>query len=110
MAVRRLVEGLLGEGVGAMGRGRGLRHGGRAGRAGLARYSCRGAQGRAALSERLSRPTIAARLPPARRPARARGTPRPRAARSQDLAPAAPPSHHNRFPLLSLETFLNIWH
>lgn len=58
-----------------MGRGRGLRHGGRAGRAGRARYSCRGAQGRAALSERLSRPTIAARLPPAPHARRARALP-----------------------------------
>ncbi|CAH3929560.1 unnamed protein product [Pieris brassicae] len=34
MAVRRLVEGLLGEGMGALcGSGRGLRHGGRSGRA-----------------------------------------------------------------------------
>ncbi|VVD00112.1 unnamed protein product [Leptidea sinapis] len=63
VAVCGLVEGLLGEGVGALGRG--LRHGGRAGRAGRARYSCRGARGRAALPKRLSRPTIAARLPPA---------------------------------------------
>ncbi|KAL4714674.1 hypothetical protein ACJJTC_012591 [Scirpophaga incertulas] len=73
-----------------MGRGRGLRHGGRAGRAGRARYSCRGAQGRAALSERLSRPTIAARLPPAPRPRRAR-VPRPphaaAAAPAPDLVP-----------------------
>lgn len=79
VAVGGLVEGLLREGVGAMGRGRGLRHGGRTGRAGRARYSCRGAQGRAALSERLSRPTIAARLPPAPQPRRARA-PAPRRA------------------------------
>ena len=84
VAVRGLVEGLLGEGVGALGRGRGLRHGGRAGRAGRARYSCRGAKGRAALSERLSRPTIAARLPPA--PAR---PPAP-------SAPSAPPAPSRR--------------
>lgn len=87
VAVRRLVEGLLHEGVGAMGRGRGLRHGGRAGRAGAARYSCRGALGRAALLERLSRPTIAARLPPAPRPARARASPPP--ARRPRPAPPA---------------------
>ncbi|KPJ14106.1 hypothetical protein RR48_03656 [Papilio machaon] len=91
MAVGGLVEGLLGEGVGAMGRGRGLRHGGRTGRAGRARYSCRGAQGRAALSERLSRPTIAARLPPAPHAPRARAN-RPRTARA---APRAAP----RLPL-----------
>lgn len=81
VAVGGLVEGLLGEGVGAMGRGRGLRHGGRTGRAGRARYSCRGAQGRAALSERLSRPTIAARLPPAPHAPRARVN-RPRTPRA----------------------------
>lgn len=67
MAVGGLVEGLLAEGVGAMGRGRGLRHGGRGGRAGRARYSCRGAGVR---DRRQSRPTIAARLPLPHRPYR----------------------------------------
>lgn len=97
VAVRGLVEGLLREGVGAMGRGRGLRHGGRAGRAGRARYSCRGAQGRAALSERLSRPTIAARLPPAPHARRARALPLrrpppPPRRRRPALAPRAAPT------------------
>lgn len=80
VAVGGLVEGLLGEGMGGVGRGRGLRHGGRGGRAGRARYSCRGAAGRAALSERLSRPTIAARLKPRPR-ARKPEAPRLRPAR-----------------------------
>lgn len=90
VAVRGLVEGLLREGVGLWGRGRGLRHGGREGRAELARYSCRGARGRAAFSERLSRPTIAARLPPALRRPPPHPAPRPRTLRAPERPSARP--------------------
>lgn len=96
VAVRGLVEGLLHEGVGAMGRGRGLRHGGRAGRAGTARYSCRGAKARAALLERLSQPIIAARLLLAPRWARELASPLPPA-----LRPSAQSRAHVRCVHLS---------
>ncbi|KAJ2947287.1 hypothetical protein O0L34_g17003 [Tuta absoluta] len=94
MAVGGLVEGLLGEGVGGGWRWRGLRHGGRCRAGPVARYSCRGAAVRAALPERLSRPTIAARLPaPA---GRAHSPPPPPRPPARAPPPPPPPPHQPR--------------
>uniref|UniRef100_A0A2A4JAK2 Uncharacterized protein n=1 Tax=Heliothis virescens TaxID=7102 RepID=A0A2A4JAK2_HELVI len=99
---RRMHPLLLGSAVGLIGQGygcEGTRRAMRPARVDTGSGAPRAAGTTSALCTRSPRP--------APRPPRARA-PAPRAARSRDLVPAARTPRYNRFPLLSLETFLNL--